>query len=275
MLANYYNPLITQPTRIEGNSSPTLIDNIFISSLEPSIVSGNLIDKISDHLPNFVFFGENIKPNNKDRTFIRNYRHFNLDKYINEINETNLAAHPNSQENLNHQFEQFHTKIQTVINKHAPLKPKTKQQRKQQLKPWITYGILKSISTKNMLYQKFLKTKDELWFQRYKAFRNTLNHTIRLSKKLHYHSYFETFKSDSKKIWKGINDLLNKKTSNNTESIKLNIRGTLQGDRKTVANAFNHFFTNVAQNLVNKLGHTKKHFKDYLQLLSNPRWKIS
>ena len=56
-----------------------------------------------------------------------------------------------------------------------------------------------------------------------------------------------------KKIWQGINDLLHKNKAKNSRSFQLNIAGSLLSDRKSVANAFNNFFTNIAQNLVNKL----------------------
>ena len=55
MLANFYRPLITHPTRIHADSCPCLIDNIFINTLEYETVSGNLTDSVSDHLPNFTF----------------------------------------------------------------------------------------------------------------------------------------------------------------------------------------------------------------------------
>ena len=44
----------------------------------------------------------------------------------------------------------------------------------------------------------------------------------------------------------------------------MNIAGSLLSDRKSVANAFNNFFTNIAQNLVNKLSPANSHYKDYL-----------
>ena len=53
MLKNGYQPCITEPTRIVNGNKPSLIDNIFSNSVEKCI-SGNLFDKISDHLPNFV-----------------------------------------------------------------------------------------------------------------------------------------------------------------------------------------------------------------------------
>ena len=50
---NIFHPCITQPTRIVEHQRPTIIDNIFINSKEEPI-SGNLIEWISDHFPNFI-----------------------------------------------------------------------------------------------------------------------------------------------------------------------------------------------------------------------------
>ena len=55
MLSNVFQPHILQPTRIIESNKPSLIDNIFLNSIEHSTLSGNLITKISDHLPNFYF----------------------------------------------------------------------------------------------------------------------------------------------------------------------------------------------------------------------------
>ena len=43
---HFYNPLILQPTRLE---SKTLIDNIYLNSLEYNTFSGNLAIQLADH----------------------------------------------------------------------------------------------------------------------------------------------------------------------------------------------------------------------------------
>ena len=53
-------------------------------------------------------------------------------------------------------------------------------------------------------------------------------------------------------------------------NICLNIEGQLITSQAQVANKFNEFFINVAQNLVSKLGNTNKSFKDFLQ---DPQYK--
>ena len=69
MLNNSYQPCITEPTRMAHGNKPSLVDNIFSNSVEKCI-SGNLFDKISDHLPSFVIF-ENVKSKPKPNKFKR------------------------------------------------------------------------------------------------------------------------------------------------------------------------------------------------------------
>ena len=54
MNSNLHLPCITEPTRIADKQKPTLIDSIFVNLLSKELKSGNLIKKISDHLPNFI-----------------------------------------------------------------------------------------------------------------------------------------------------------------------------------------------------------------------------
>ena len=54
MYSNFLQPCILEPTRIVGNNRPSLIDNIFINTYDKPILSGNFINQISDHIPNFA-----------------------------------------------------------------------------------------------------------------------------------------------------------------------------------------------------------------------------
>ena len=53
MYSNSFTPYITLLTRITPRSK-TLIDNIFYNNFNESIISGNLITDISDHLAQFI-----------------------------------------------------------------------------------------------------------------------------------------------------------------------------------------------------------------------------
>ena len=54
--SNFLQPCITEPTRIVSSNRPSLVDNIFINIIDKNLYSGNLLDKLKDHLPNFVIY---------------------------------------------------------------------------------------------------------------------------------------------------------------------------------------------------------------------------
>lgn len=51
-------PKMTRPSRITSHCA-TLIDNIFTNEIENKVVSGLLINYISDHLPVFAVYDQN------------------------------------------------------------------------------------------------------------------------------------------------------------------------------------------------------------------------
>ncbi len=265
MLSNFFQPHILQPTRIIDNNRPSLIDNVFLNSIEHETLSGNLITKISDHLPNFIFCKSmNLKSKSENRGFYRDYSNFKLDSYIYDLRKSNLDEKLNSVHGADEQYKLFRNILISNMQKHAPLKPVSRKMHKQKLKPWITKGILKSISIKNKLYKKFLKTKKTAWYQKYKYYRDLINHLLRKSKKSYYASYFEKFQNNSKKLWCGVKEIINTQAKKRNEGISLNINGKVESDNKTVANSFNKYFTTIAQKLIDKLGPSTKNFKDYL-----------
>ena len=107
------------------------------------------------------------------------------------------------------------------------------------------------------------------WYQRYRYYRDTLNHLIRKSKRIFYKDFFDNCKNDFKKVWKGINDLLSKSSKKKSDEISLKIGNKVISNKNTVANHFNSFFTSIAEELVSKLGKTSKKFTDYLNKPQN------
>ena len=50
---NWLSPETLGPSRITGHEKPSLIDNILINFHDQQCSSGNFIERISEHLPNF------------------------------------------------------------------------------------------------------------------------------------------------------------------------------------------------------------------------------
>ena len=78
--------------------------------------------------------------------------------------------------------------MNTLIDRHAPLKQLTKGEIKTKSKPQLKAGILTSIHIKNKICNKFYKTKDnqrkELLYQRFKTYRNLLSNLTKKVKKI-------------------------------------------------------------------------------------------
>ena len=87
---------------------------------------------------------------------------------------------------------------------------------------------------------------------------------ISKSKKNYLRSYFQKNSKNSKETWTKINQLL-QKNKNVKNDILLSEKGLIISHQKTVANKFNDYFINVAQNLLKDLGKSNNEFQDYLK----------
>ena len=81
LLSNFLKPLIIYPTRIVKNAKPSLVDNIFTNILNNDLTNGNLIDKISDHLPNFTIIPNYKKTDIKTKYQKRDYSNFSENNF--------------------------------------------------------------------------------------------------------------------------------------------------------------------------------------------------
>ena len=159
MFSNFFQPCILEPTRIVGNNRPTLIDNIFINTIEKEIYSGNLISKLSDHMPNFIIVQNFVSSNRSSKRKYRDFANFNNDSYLSNLSNIRIdhLLHENS---INEIYDNFHDQFQKIIDKHAPWKTKSIKELRWDKKPWLTKGIQKSIKNKDYTYKKFIKTKE-------------------------------------------------------------------------------------------------------------------
>ena len=76
MYTYFMNPQIIQPSRITDHT-PTLIDNIFLNSVDYDTMSGNLSSGISDHLPNFLVINRIGTLKKDNYIYKRNYTKIN------------------------------------------------------------------------------------------------------------------------------------------------------------------------------------------------------
>ena len=265
MLNNSYQPCITEPTRIMNNNKPSLVDNIFSNTVEKCI-SGNILDKISDHLPNFVIF-ENVKSKSKPKPLKRrNMKHSNELNFQADLLLLLRELRSNSElYDAEIAYNFFHEKHCGIMDKHYPWETLTHKQRELELKPWITKGILTSTRVKAKLFRIFKKTKNPTDYAHYKYYRDMINSLCRKSKKQYNKEYFAKHANNLKKTWNGINNLLNRQGKGNVADIFLNINGKLVTDQKIVVDMMNQYYINVADSLAQKIPKPNTKYQDFLK----------
>ncbi len=136
MTANSLIPTICLPTKLNSRSS-TLIDNIFTNQFNPDTTSGNFTIEISDHLPSFVIIPNSNqqhlpKKHNLFKRDIKNVNYNDLQQEVNQINWTNTLQTEKDDANLS--FDSFYESINSIIDKHMPLRKLTKNGHKQKFK---------------------------------------------------------------------------------------------------------------------------------------------
>ena len=116
MLNSYFLlPYILQPTCITKRSA-TLINNIFANA-----TSGNLVLRISDHLPQFLIV-DNVRVNYKTLNYYKNnYSKFDEEKFINDFSLLNWANILNDLD-VNIKFDGFFINCHNVIITQEALK---------------------------------------------------------------------------------------------------------------------------------------------------------
>ena len=123
-----------------------------------------------------------------------------------------------------------------------PPKKLSNKEFKRMYKPWITNGIVNSISRENKLYNKYTKTKDNaqkiIYFEEYKILRNTINELVRISKKAYYESFFTEHNNNIKKVWQGIKEIVNIKSKNLNNPTCIEINNRIITDPQMICNSF-------------------------------------
>ena len=159
LMEHNFLPYICIPTRITDNSA-TLIDHINVrlpvNQIHNKISSGNLINDISDHLPNFFIIDLELSTI-KERPLIRLYNKKNIQHFNNNItNEPPLIPHPRSND-PNILLAEFTFNLNRLLNKYFPLIRISRKKFKE--KSYISNEIKVMIKERNKLYHIYINDR--------------------------------------------------------------------------------------------------------------------
>ena len=264
MYSNMFFPLITRPTRITSYTA-TLIDNIFTNNLDNCIFSGLFFTDISDHLPIFCLLYCQEQPNKpKDNSYIF-FRDKNRDKVLkfrDKLENTDWAAVCEPPDPIN-SYAKFQCEYTNIFHSCFPL-IKSKACSKRFSKPWMTNGLCISIKRKNKLYRKFRKNPSCENNTSYKDFKNKLNHSIRIAKRLYFETKLRNATMNIKKTWQILNEVTNRKKCCNKLPSMFFFKNQNISDPAEIADRFNNYFINVGPSLAKQIPISSRTATSYL-----------
>ena len=263
-------PCITKPTRVT-HFSATLIDNIFVTDTLHRVSENYIIqDDISDHYPCLAIFrGQADLVETECLVTTRPIKEQKLLAMKQEIANINWLSLLENQ-NCKDSFKIFHTEILTILDKHCPEKPrKVKSSRKMQ-DPWITGGILRSLSKQKQMYAKCRKvaSRNDSTYKTYKA---TLQRIIRKSKENYFLNKCKEFKTNAKKLWAVINTITKKETNKHNIVDALKIDNLLVTERKSIAEEFGKYFSDIGKTYAQRIPKSQENISHYLSKIKREK----
>ena len=268
-LTNDLTPCITKPTHVTHKSA-TLIDNIFISpKLHQDTTPFILNEDISDHLPTVALLSNQKKCIKECKTITtRDLNEANINKIKEDLNGNDWDTILMNQ-NCNEGFNIFHRTVCESIDKHAPEMTRTISYKNQVRDPWITKGILTSLTKQKRLYREQLHAKTAVSTYKYRTYRNFLKGLIRKSKHAYLHSKCVEFKQDSRKLWQLVNKIIGK-SQNKTDSIdNLRIDNVLRYDPNSITNGFCEFFSHIGEKYAKLLDSNESEIDGYIKRIDS------
>ena len=120
-------------------------------------------------------------PKNIDQKFAvdkNTKKKFDLPSFLEDLNTVlfYLDFHNKNNSDINITCNNFILMFNNILDQHAPLRFASRKETRSFHKPWLTKGLLTSISKKNALYKTMLSTNNPSISAKYKFYRNKITH---------------------------------------------------------------------------------------------------
>ena len=118
------------------------------------------------------------------------------------------------------------------------------------VEPWMTRGLETSAKKKEKLYKRTLmiNSTEDNWTN-YKDYRNIYNKTKHIMKITYYVKRVSECKSNTKDLWKIINEIIWKHKHKESIISYISIDGVKTYNPQTMANAFGNFYSTLGSTL--------------------------
>ena len=257
MFTYLFYPLINRPTRITDDTA-TVIDHIWSNILSNSTTSGILTNKISDHLPVFQITSQlgRFQTTKPPELRLDNKALAELHDKLAIVDIYEILV----ENDVDVALENLCTIICEAVNS---LKPSNRPIPKRPKPKWYDKELKKLKIKQEQSYHRYIENKTIANKLLSNQAKNVFFFTLKKKRNSFFEKKFQKYKKNSKATWKMINKLLGRKKKT-TASISLQVGGTFVDEPTEVANIFNSYFANVANDIRSKLPSTNKKFTEYL-----------
>ena len=99
--------------------------------------------------------------------------------------------------------------------------------------------------------------------KQYKTYKNKLNHSLQIAKRLYYDKRLSESKSNIRATWRLLNEVLNSKKLRPKPNSVFKVDDQDISDPMEIANRFCHYFSNIGPNLAKRIQSTTS-YKNFL-----------
>lgn len=234
-----YSQLVSFPTRGES-----LLDHVIVSdNIKESVNTIRDDNPITDHTAIINIFHRTIinQPGNSSINTRKPFSTGKIMKFREDVLNVDWDTIKNCDQNIF--FNKFHSTIFDIFDKNFPLK---KFHKKDYKSPWMNRRLLKLISHKRNLYNKW-KTDNSMQAQNiFKSFARKTAYEI-YSAKRHYYQQLLTKTTSSSDKWRIINRLSNR-SDKKTNVEEIIIDNSLTSDGQIICDAFTKKYRKVFSN---------------------------
>ena len=174
-------------------------------------------------------------------------------------------------ENLstNEAFEKLHKNtLETIKKCRLSFRPRIKAKRE-----WITDKSLNLKFKMNKLRKKFLEIRTTESEISYKEMKKRYSKQTRIDKENFYKNKLKNCNGDSKKTWKIINELLERKDNNQDVSNEITFDNRSLTSNKEISSAFNKFYQSIALKITDKIPKSENSSNFYLENYINDEYE--
>ena len=263
-------PQITKPTRITQTST-TLIDNVMISKkLSRQSESRILIENISDQMLSLVM--------------VRNFRHmyregmkiFSRDTHKNNLDKLRVALQCKNwdlelnpyKNNIDFMTERFQRVLGEAIDHFMPYRERTINYRRIRKEKWMTGALMNSIKKGKKLYKRSIggeATNQDR--KRYSDYMLVLRKVKRYARKKYYLDRCVEFKSNTRELWKTINQIIGRNNDKSMCISELKTENLVITRQKDIENELGRFFSTVGEKFAKNTPKPEKNIDHYLSLI--------